>query len=672
MKKLLLTVISMVGVFGLQAQTLVDQLPHNKKVLLEEYTGINCVYCPDGHKIASQFEAANPGNVFLINIHQGGYATPSAGQPDFRTNFGDSLANQTGLTGYPSGTVNRHVFSGAATQLSRSAWVASGTTIMSQASYVNLGLVDTFNLATRELKVVVEMYFTGTTAPSSVNLNVALLQDNVQGPQTGGATYNPTQVLPNGKYNHMHMLRHMLTGQWGEVITTTTQGTLVTRTYTYTLPSSIRSIPVEIGDLSVVAFVVQGKQEIITAAKAANNYLTPAGVYAVDLTATHKTVIPGWCEYSVTPKVMVKNLSTSVSADTFNVQYISNGGTPVVQNITTPLAAGDSLLVTFPSVALTSGSTKFDFSVNFNGVTHLIDMAVGNSSSSTPTFYTIANASFGTKFEEGFESVAVQGTNPPHSIAVNPSGGAAFVINKALVSGLTQELGGYGTSTKSFFWNFYNIAEGNTASIVYEKLNCSANTGYGIKFNYAYAQYATENDKLMIEVSYNCGSTWATLYSKQGSALATAPAVSSGNFWPTATQWKSENISLPSLDGKADAMLRISGVSAYGNNLFIDNVILYNSTNVGIESANENSNSVEVYPNPASTKATVAFNLDAQQLVNISIYNSVGELVSSSEESRNAGEYTLDIDVTNLSSGFYTVNLKTNNKVSSKKLTIVR
>jgi len=33
-------------------EVFVSKTPENRKVILEEYTGINCGYCPDGHKRA--------------------------------------------------------------------------------------------------------------------------------------------------------------------------------------------------------------------------------------------------------------------------------------------------------------------------------------------------------------------------------------------------------------------------------------------------------------------------------------------------------------------------------------------------------------------------------------------------------------------------------------------
>ena len=50
------------------AQTIVSTSPANKNVVLEEFTGIYCTYCPDGHKIAQQIKDANASRVVLVNV----------------------------------------------------------------------------------------------------------------------------------------------------------------------------------------------------------------------------------------------------------------------------------------------------------------------------------------------------------------------------------------------------------------------------------------------------------------------------------------------------------------------------------------------------------------------------------------------------------------------------
>ena len=264
MKKTLLVLVIalMAGLTGFAqiTDTIVSTTPSNRNVVIEEYTGINCGYCPDGHRRANEIMAANPDRVCVINIHQGSYAANT-----YTTQFGNALANQTGLTGYPAGTVNRHVFSGSVTDLNRGQWAAASNQIMNMSSPVNIAADGTLDWATRTLNIRVQLYYTGTQNVTSNALNVAILQDNVLGSQSGMSS-NPNQVVGN-QYNHMHMLRHLITGQWGETIETITPGTLVEKNYEYVIPEQLGSpnaIDAVLEDLQFVAFVCEGHQEVLT------------------------------------------------------------------------------------------------------------------------------------------------------------------------------------------------------------------------------------------------------------------------------------------------------------------------------------------------------------------------------------------------------------------------
>ncbi len=256
MKKITLFLLGICFTYGLSAQGLVSTEPLPKNVVLEEFTGIHCPYCPQGHTIAQAIMNANPGRAFVIAIHQGSFAVPSAGEPDYRTSFGNAIAGQTGLTGYPSGTVNRHVFSGSNTALGRGSWTGAAAQILAQASPVNIGVASSFDPFNRRVTVQVELYYTADAPTPSNFINVALLQDSIYGPQSGGNAGN--------NYRHMHMLRHMITGQWGDEVTTTTTGTFVTRTYTYDIPAAINNVPCVPANMKVVAFVTKDHQEIYT------------------------------------------------------------------------------------------------------------------------------------------------------------------------------------------------------------------------------------------------------------------------------------------------------------------------------------------------------------------------------------------------------------------------
>lgn len=308
------------------AQTIVSTSPQNKKVILEEFTGINCVYCPQGHTIANNIKNANPNNVFLINVHVGGFSTPGAGQPDFRTSFGTGFTGQAGVTGYPAGTVNRTQFSGLAqnggtgTAMSRNNWTNATNQILAQSSYVNVATTASINVSTRVLTVLVEAYYTGSSPVATNRLNVALLQNNTLGPQTGGNM--------GDQYNHQHRLVHMVTGQWGETISTTTAGTFVTRTYTYTIPASYNLVPAEMGEFEVVAFMAESQQKIISGNGATATY---TGLLSDDASIKEVKEISDQCVASISPKIELQNYGQN-NLTTLPITYSINGGTPQVYN----------------------------------------------------------------------------------------------------------------------------------------------------------------------------------------------------------------------------------------------------------------------------------------------------------------------------------------------------
>lgn len=281
---------------GAFAQTLVSTSPQNKKVVLEEFTGINCVFCPDGHTIAQAIKDQNPDDVILVNVHTGGFANPGSGQPDFRTAFGNALANQSGLTGYPSGTVNRHVFTGSNTALGRGQWTAAANQILQQSSYVNIAGTADIDVMTNELIVNLEVYYTGDSPESTNKLNVALLQDNTLGPQTGGNMGN--------NYVHMHRLVHFLTGQWGEDVTSTSEGDFSEFTFTYELPNDYRGIEVVLENLKVAAYIAEGNQEILTGANIQPNFINVPGN---DIAIQKIQEIPSTCMSRVSPQIEIQN-----------------------------------------------------------------------------------------------------------------------------------------------------------------------------------------------------------------------------------------------------------------------------------------------------------------------------------------------------------------------------
>ncbi|NPD46365.1 MULTISPECIES: Omp28-related outer membrane protein [unclassified Lentimicrobium] len=341
MKNLLLFSFAvLISLSQLNAQSIVGTDPENKNVVLEEFTGIHCVYCPEGHVIAQGIQNQHPEDVILINIHQGSFASPSGNEPDFRTEWGNAIAGQTGLTGYPSGTVNRHIFSGGNTALGRGSWTGAANTILGQSSYLNVGC-EAFCTDDGQLLVNVEVYYTGDSPEASNFLNVAILQSHIFGPQTGGGAGN--------NYEHMHMLRHLITGQWGEEISETSEGSLYTTTLSYQIPDDYNDVPVVLEDLDIVAFVTETHQEVVSGIKgtltfeAANDY---------DVTVSEVLYPIGKaCIGDLAPQIELANYG-AINLTSADIEYSVNGGEVYNYEWTGELEYTDTETITLPAIAL--------------------------------------------------------------------------------------------------------------------------------------------------------------------------------------------------------------------------------------------------------------------------------------------------------------------------------
>jgi hypothetical protein len=342
-------------------QTPVSQSPLNKNVVLEELTGVNCQFCPDGHLRAQNLANANPGRVILVNVHAGGYATPGAGQPDFRTTDGTALDGFFDPTGYPAGTVQRTPF-GTETVLAtgRGNWNGMATTALAQASPVNVAMNATIDAASRVLTLTVEMFYTTPQAAGTTHyLNIGMVQNNVEGPQVG-ASLNPNAILPNGKYNHQHVFRGFINagGTWGESIDASQTG-VITKTVTMTLPAAMAGVDLNLGELEFFAFVHEGhnaynNSKIITGAQIDPSFTNvPGATVNAQSIINEMNVCAG---EQVTPVIKVKNTGNTVTAISFSASI--NGGTAQTFDWTGSIPFYGTQEITLPAMTFTPQATN--------------------------------------------------------------------------------------------------------------------------------------------------------------------------------------------------------------------------------------------------------------------------------------------------------------------------
>lgn len=228
--------------------------PQNKKILLEEFTGIHCGNCPDGHAMAKKLQIAKPGEVFIIAIHAGHYSEPGLDQADLRTEDGIEIHDFFPISGYPSGMINRTKYEGKYV-INRSLWSRHAKGINSETAPVNLMIKCEYDDFYEEISITVNGYWVEDSPSDSARLSVALLQNNIQAYQAGSGIGN--------EYMHQHVLRDYITDAFGDLIETNKKGEYFTATYTYKLPEDYRGVVVVPEQLELIAFVTENESNIL-------------------------------------------------------------------------------------------------------------------------------------------------------------------------------------------------------------------------------------------------------------------------------------------------------------------------------------------------------------------------------------------------------------------------
>ena len=223
-----------------------------KHVLIEDFTGIHCGNCPDADVYQERLILAQQGNVNVICVHAGSYATAGIGEPNYITPVSTEIHNQFKISSYPSALVNRTEIAGIGKIIGRSNLAACSRMEASNDALVNVWVSSKFDNTTGKIIADVELYYTGEITDGSSALCVSLLQNKMYGQQSGGGANAD-------EYEHNHVLRAMLTPTWGDTIATSGKGTLVKRHYEYRLPTVIGTESTDPLHSDIIAYVINNE-----------------------------------------------------------------------------------------------------------------------------------------------------------------------------------------------------------------------------------------------------------------------------------------------------------------------------------------------------------------------------------------------------------------------------
>jgi hypothetical protein len=335
----------------------------------------------------------------------------------------------------------------------------------------------------------------------------------------------------------------------------------------------------------------------------------------------------------------------------------SMAGTPVVW--TGNLAPGASTTITMGVESnIINGTNTYSYMIS--GVSG--GDVVQNNNSTKSTFF----------------SSTVFGANPPSEGFVNPvfpgAGWGVFNNNNAPHSWLrATTAGGFGTSSEAIRL-FINWTPNNgTHDLNMPGVTFTGTLNPEVKFDMSYTQITTaNNDRLEVQVSTNCGQTWATEWSNQGSAMATTPVNNTQMNIPTASQWVAVTVPLTSYSNTPEVLVRFRATSNQGNVIWLDNININNVNTTGVAQIANTTTAFEVYPNPAANEVNLSITSANAASSQIKITNTLGQLVSTKAVSLNAGQNTIQLDTKELVNGIYYVTYGSGQGAVTKKLTIAK
>ena len=222
--------------------------PYQRHVLVEDFTGQNCVNCPNATDLIGTLQAMNGhDNVIAVGIHSGplGVKKTDKTPEGLATTLGDTYYNYWKIDMQPYGVIDRsdgilptdYWSAKVSYDLGAEQWPATHVNI-----FVNAEKAADSNDAD------ISVTLAGVKGATSGKLQVWITEDAI----------TAFQKMPDGTtkndYGHSHVLRDAVNGDWGQDCQVK-EGETAQYDYTYTLPAAWNA-----EQLAIVAFVYDDKQ----------------------------------------------------------------------------------------------------------------------------------------------------------------------------------------------------------------------------------------------------------------------------------------------------------------------------------------------------------------------------------------------------------------------------
>lgn len=634
-------------------------------VLIEEFTNASCPPCAAFNPPFHTLVGKNEGKLITLK-YQMNYPgvdpmnAQNSTEPKTRHDY-------YGVTGVPT-----PVFDGVKKTQNQALSQATIDASYAKAAPYTMDVSHTLNAKADSMQITVKIKNINAAAYKEINqkLYVAIVEKEIAFPNPPGT---------NGEKVFYSVMRKMIPSINGTVVRDSiAAGEELVFSYNAAVPKYIYNLE----ELAVVAFVQNTATKVVN--QAGYTEPLPLGGNFVDVSAAAKTIAPkAPCGTEITPVAEFTNNTDSVITS-FDAFYSLNAKKSAIVNWTGELKKGEKAKVSFPTTNITAGkSNTLSYSVENinNGI--VVDKASLNNTTETATYKAIPTtpAATATKLVTDFESTAIR-TIPSNALLFTSDRATAsftYVADKTVFSSTsTQKCGGYGQSERAFWFNFSGLTiPGETATLVWYKLNLKDSKNTKLKFDYNYApkvgSLQNSQDKFEVLVSSDCGATNTTLFSKQGDDLATGNPVTTIAL-PKSAEWKTVEADMSAFDGEGEVVVMFKGTAdGAGSLLFLDNISIDASTGVGVNDILA-ANTLEVTPNPATDFANINLNMTESTTATVKVFDVTGKLVTTLANNQvvSAGNTQLRWDTANQPEGVYLVKVETSNGQLTKRIVVAK
>ena len=603
---------------------------HQRRVLIEEFTQASCGPCAAQNPSFNRTLAANADFVTPIK-----YQTSWPGFDPMNQHNAAEVATRVSyyaVTGVPNGREN------GATAVSP---VANYSAARIMAAYDDLTPV-TINVDHRLSEKLDSVYVDVTvksddTLSGNLKLRVAITEENVIFDEAPGT---------NGEKEFFQIMKKMLPNATGTSTGNFSPGQEKTYKFAWKLANVYN-----LNEIAVVAFLQDdaGKQVWQSAHSAPKNDIPSADIKV----AKNYTFA---CDLTSSPSFVVRNAGSNPTTS-ISMRYRVNNAAWVPYEWTGELAPDAEATITLTDVVYSQAALQ------------KLDVEVIGSNNGIQTNMVLKGATIQTK---------VLGTAPtalpisaPFQAATLPVGWTAVNVGSNGWKAAALNVGF--NSNRSITCNMFDVPPGSEVYLVLPKLDFSNAVGTTLlmTFDHAYAYYNNSSfDSLRIDISTDCSDTWTTVFLDGKAGLATAPATTSAFKPANADQWRFNEIDLTDFAGQSEVLVRLVGMSGFGNNLFIDNLNI--SSLVGVKNL-ASLEQFKVLPNPVRDAAQVRFNLAQAEEIRMTVYNMYGQPVLNQQLGNlPSGEHSATIDAATLPSGHYRVVLQSQNGTAQLPLMVAK